>query len=420
MTTPQSAGPSAAAPVATLPWRTPLLVILAGCTIALLNFGTRSGFGLFLEPISAANGWGREVFALAIAIQTILWGFGQPFAGAFADRYGSGRVLAIGALFYAAGVALTAVSATPLMLNLTTGMLVGVGLAGTSFTVALAAIARMVAPEKRSWALGIGTAAGSMGQFLMVPLGQSFIAAFGWATALVLLSLFALAIVPLAFVLAGRAPEGSGPQQSMGEALKEAGVQKSYWLLISGFFVCGFHVSFIQTHLPAYIVDRGLDPATGAWALALVGLANVVGSYTAGVLGGKRSKKYLLSFIYGARAVVIAVFVLLPMTEISVLVFAFCMGLLWLSTVPLTSGLVAQIFGPRYMATLFGIVFFSHQVGGFLGVWLGGRLFDATGSYDVVWWISLGLGVFAAIVHWPIDERPLARLAPAPAAAAAG
>jgi predicted MFS family arabinose efflux permease len=276
----------------------------------------------------------------------------------------------------------------------------------------------MVPPEKRSWALGIGTAAGSMGQFLMVPLGQAFIAAFGTAFALILLSLFALAIAPLALVLAGKAPEGSGPQQSMGEALREAGVQKSYWLLIFGFFVCGFHVSFIQTHLPAYIVDRGLDPATGAWALALVGLANVVGSYTAGVLGGKHSKKYLLSFIYGARAVVIAVFVMLPMTQVSVLVFAFAMGLLWLSTVPLTSGLVAQIFGPRYMATLFGIVFFSHQVGGFLGVWLGGRLFDMTGSYDLVWWISMGLGIFAAIVHWPIDERPLARLSPAPAAAA--
>ncbi len=398
-----------------LTWRTPLLVIIVGCTIALLNFGVRSGFGLFLEPISAANGWGREVFAFAIAIQTVLWGFGQPFAGAIADRYGSGRVLAGGAVLYAFGVALTAYSTTPAVLNLTLGVLLGLGLAGTSFTVALAAIARMVPPEKRSWALGIGTAAGSLGQFLMVPLGQAFIAAYGWAFALILLSLFALAIVPLATVLAGKAPEGSGVQQSLSQALKEAGGQRSYWLLIFGFFVCGFHVSFIQTHLPAYIVDRGLDPATGAWALALVGLANVVGSYTAGVLGGKRSKKYLLSFIYGARAVVIAVFVMLPMTEISVLVFAFAMGLLWLSTVPLTSGLVAQIFGPRYMATLFGIVFFSHQVGGFLGVWLGGRLFDATGSYDIVWWISLGLGIFAAIVHWPIDERPLARVAPAPA-----
>ncbi len=405
MTSPRSIG-----------WRTPTLIILAGCAIALLNFGVRAGFGLFLEPISSANGWGREVFALAIAIQTVLWGLGQPFAGAFADKYGSGRVLAGGALFYAVGVALTAQASTPLLLNLTTGMLVGIGLAGTSFTVALAAIARMVSPERRSWALGIGTAAGSLGQFLMVPLGQSFIAAYGWMMALGLLSLFALAIAPLASVLAGKAPEAGGPQQSMGDALREAGVQRSYWLLIAGFFVCGFHVSFIQTHLPAYVVDRGLDPATGAWALALVGLANVIGSYTAGVLGGTRSKKYLLSFIYGARAVVITVFVLVPMSTASVLVFAFCMGLLWLSTVPLTSGLVAQIFGPRYMATLFGIVFFSHQVGGFLGVWLGGRLFDATGSYDVVWWISAALGIFSAIVHFPIDERPLVRAAqPSPA-----
>lgn len=408
MTTPSLAAPT---------WRTPMLVIIVGCVIALLNFGVRSGFGLFLEPISAANGWGREIFAFAIALQTVLWGFGQPFAGALADRYGSDRVLAVGAVLYAAGVALTAYASTPLMLNLTLGMLLGMGLAGTSFTVALAAIARMVPPEKRSWALGLGTAAGSMGQFLMVPLSQGFIAAYGWAFALLLLSLFALAIAPLATVLRGKTAENAGPKQSLSEALKEAGGQKSYWLLISGFFVCGFHVSFIQTHLPAYIVDRGLDPQTGAWALALVGLANVVGSYTAGVLGGKRSKKYLLSFIYGARAVVITIFVMMPMTQVSVLIFAFCMGLLWLSTVPLTSGLVAQIFGPRYMATLFGIVFFSHQVGGFLGVWLGGRLFDVTGSYDVVWWISAGLGIFAAIVHWPIDERPLVRVAPAAAAA---
>lgn len=400
---------------AALGWRTPLVVILAGCTIALLNFGVRSGFGLFMEPISSANGWGREVFALAIAVQTVLWGFGQPFAGAFADRYGSGRVLTIGALFYALGVALSSVSSTPGVLNVTMGVLVGIGLAGTSFTVALAAIARMVSPERRSWALGLGTAAGSLGQFLMVPLGEAFIAAYGWAFALILLSLFALAIIPLSTALAGKAPEGAGPKQSMGEALREAGGERSYWLLIAGFFVCGFHVSFIQTHLPAYVVDRGLDPRTGAWALALVGLANVIGSYTAGVLGGKRSKKYLLSFIYFARAIVITVFVLMPMTQLSVLIFAFCMGLLWLSTVPLTSGLVAQIFGPRYMATLFGIVFFSHQVGGFLGVWLGGLLFDLTGSYNIVWWISAGLGIFSAIVHFPIDERPLVRVAPASA-----
>jgi predicted MFS family arabinose efflux permease len=231
----------------------------------------------------------------------------------------------------------------------------------------------------------------------------------------VLLSLFALAIVPLSTALAGKTPETAGPKQSMGEALKEAGGERSYWLLIAGFFVCGFHVSFIQTHLPAYVVDRGLDPRTGAWALALVGLANVIGSYTAGVLGGKHSKKYMLSFIYFARAIVITVFVLMPMTQTSVLIFAFFMGMLWLSTVPLTSGLVAQIFGPRYMATLFGIVFFSHQVGGFLGVWLGGRLFDLTGSYDIVWWISAALGIFSAIVHYPIDERPLVRAAPASA-----
>jgi len=402
----------------TLFWRLPAFVIAAGCLIALLNFGVRSGFGLFLEPISSTYGWGREIFALTIGIQTILWGAAQPFAGALADRFGYGRVLAIGGMLYAAGVALTVTASTPQMLYLTTGVLVGLGLAGCSFTVALAGIARMVSPEKRSWALGLGTAAGSMGQFVMVPLGQAFIAAYGWSMALLLLSLFALAIIPLSSALAGKSVAAPGQQQSLGEALREAGGNRSYWLLIAGFFVCGFHVSFIQTHLPAFVVDRGLDPRTGAWALALVGLANIIGSYSAGVLGGKRSKKYLLSFIYGARAVVITGFVLLPMSTFTVYAFAFLMGLLWLSTVPLTSGLVAQIFGPRYMGMLFGVVFFSHQVGGFLGVWLGGRLFDITGSYDLVWWISAALGIFSAIVHWPINERPLARLSqPSPAQA---
>jgi predicted MFS family arabinose efflux permease len=291
-------------------------------------------------------------------------------------------------------------------------VLVGLGLAGASFAVVLAAASRMVPEERRSWALGVITAAGSLGQFLFAPLGQAFIGAYGWSTALVLLSLFALAVVPLAGALSGRpASTGVGREQTIREALAEAGRHRGYLFLTAGFFVCGFHVAFITVHLPPYLVDLGLSAGLGAWAIALVGLFNIVGSYTAGVLGGKHSKKYLLSSLYFARAVVIAAFVMLPPSAVTVLVFAAAMGLLWLSTVPLTSGLVAQIFGPRYMATLFGIVFFSHQVGAFIGVWLGGYLFDATGSYDVVWWLGVALGLAAALLHFPIDERRVPRLA---------
>jgi predicted MFS family arabinose efflux permease len=305
-----------------------------------------------------------------------------------------------------------AVTTTPLMFHMSAGVLVGLGLSGASFAVVLAAIGRMVSPEKRSLAFGIGTAAGSLGQFLMVPLGQAFLSAYGWSVALVLLSLFALLMVPLAGALTGRIESlGTMREQTLREALREAGGHSSYLYLTSGFFVCGFHVAFIQTHLPAYLTDAGIAAAVGAWALSLVGLFNIVGSYVSGMLGGRYSKKYLLSSLYLARAVAIAVFVLAPMSETSALVFASVMGLLWLSTVPLTSGLVAQMFGLRYMATLFGIVFFSHQMGAFIGVWLGGYLFDTTGSYDVVWWIGVALGVLAALLHFPIDERPVEQIA---------
>jgi MFS family permease len=398
-------------------WRTPALVVTAGCLIALLTFGVRAGFGLFLEPMSQDLGWGREVFAFAIAVQNLLWGLGQPFAGALADRYGSGRVLALGGLLYGLGVWLMAHAASPWELQLSAGVLVGLGLAGASFAIALAAMSRAVPEHKRSWVLGIGTAAGSLGQFLMVPLGQAFLGAYGWSTALVLLACGVLMVIPLAGVLQGRVDEGkSSPSaatvdQTLGEALREAGGHGGYWYLTSGFFVCGFHVAFIATHLPAYLVDNGIAPATAAWALALIGLFNVIGSYSAGILGGRYSKKYLLSSLYLTRAVAIAAFVLIPLSTLSVWMFAAAIGLLWLSTVPLASGLVAQIFGTRYMATLFGIVFLSHQAGAFLGVWLGGYLFDSTGSYGLVWWISVALGVIAAILHWPIDERRVARLA---------
>ena len=393
-------------------WRTPGLVLLAGSLLMIVTFGTRAGFGLFLAPMSSDLGWGREVFALAIAIQNLCWGACQPFAGALADRYGSGRTLALGTLLYAAGVLIMASTAAPLTLHLSAGVLVGLGLAGSSLGIVLAAVSRTVPEERRSRALGLVMAAGSLGQFLMVPLGQTLLGAFGWSTALLFLGLGVLLVTPLAVVLTGR-PEETGPSQSVVDALGEAGRHGSYWLLIAGFFVCGFHVAFIAAHLPAYITDLGFAPILGAWALALVGLFNVVGSYSSGVLGGRYSKKYLLSFLYFSRAALIAVFLLIPPTPTTVLVFAAIMGLLWLSTVPLTSGLVAQMFGPRYMGMLFGIVFFSHQVGSFLGVWLGGYLFDTTGSYDVVWWAGVALGVFAGLVHWPIRETRVARLAPA-------
>jgi len=392
-------------------WRTPTVIILAGCLIAVLSFGTRAGFGLWLEPMSAKFGWGREVFALSMAIQNLVWGMGQPFAGALADRYGSARVLAAGGALYTCGVALMAYSPTPLMLHLSAGVMVGLALSGASFAIVLAAFGRMVPEEKRSRALGIGTAAGSMGQFLLVPVSQLLLTELGWQNALIVLSLFPLLVIPLAMALAGKAEyTGAGPDQSLTAAIREASRHRGYWLLVAGFFVCGFHVAFIQVHLPAYITDLGMEASIGAWAIAFVGLFNIIGAYYSGVLGGTFSKKYLLSLLYTSRAVIIAIYVLVPPTVTTTLVFASFMGLLWLSTVPLTSGIVAQVFGPRYMGMLFGFVFLSHQVGAFLGVWLGGKLYDATGSYDVVWWLSVGLGILAAIVHFPINEKSVPRL----------
>lgn len=384
------------------------LIVASGCLVVLIGFGLRASFGLFLTPMSEANGWGREVFALAIALQNLMWGVTQPFAGAIADRYGSGRVIAVGGLLYVAGMFLMANSTTPLMLHISQGLLIGMALSGTTFAVVLAALARAVPEEKRSWALGIGTAAASLGQFLLVPLGQAFLSAYGWSTALILLGVTAVAMAPLARALTGR-PETKGPQQSFGEALTEARGHRGYWFLTGGFFVCGFHLAFIATHLPAYLTDGGLSSSLGASVLATVGLFNIFGAYYSGILGGRYSKKYLLSALYFVRSIVIAIFIFLPLTNLSALLFGAALGVLWLSTVPLTSGLVGQIFGPRYMATLFGIVFLSHQLGSFLGVWLGGRLFDTTGSYDLVWWISIALGVLSSVLHWPIDERPVVR-----------
>jgi len=398
-------------------WRLPIgVIVVCGCLIGIISFGARAGFGLFLTPISQELNWGREIFAFSIAIQNLIWGACQPLAGALADKYGSGRVIAFGAVVYAAGVALMAYSSEPWQMHMTAGVLVGLGTAFASFMIVMASIARRVKPKWRSLVLGIATASGSIGQFTMVPLGQAFLKAYGWHTALLLIAAIVLLVVLLAGTVTGKGGPTPGVRdQSVREAFGEAFKHRSYNLLVAGFFVCGFHVAFILVHMPAYIVDRGLPPETGAVALAMVGLFNIVGSLTAGYVGGKFSKKYSLAAIYLARSIAIALFITLPISEFSVYAFAGAMGLLWLSTVPLTSGLVSQFFGLRYMGMLFGFVFFSHQIGSFLGVWLGGMLYDKTGTYDVVWWLSIALGVAAAIVHFPIREAPVARLAAAPA-----
>ena len=393
-------------------WRTPLLVILAGCLIAMVGFGVRSIFGLFLEPMTVAKGWDRETFALAMAIQNLLWGLGVPVAGAIADRFGPARVMTLGALVYGAGVWGMAESDSALALHVFGGVLTGLGVAFTAFSLALASMAKVVGPERRSLALGLGTAAGSFGQVVFSPLGQAMIAQFGWQPALLILAASALVIIPLALILPSD-PGTKGEvvaEQSIGQALREAGGHSGYVLLTLGFFVCGFHVAFITVHFPAYAKDLGLGAEVGAYSIAIVGLFNIIGSFLSGAAGQRWSKKYGLSVIYIARAVAITALLLAPKTEVTLYLFSAVMGILWLSTVPLTTGIVAQVFGVRYMATLFGIVFLSHQVGSFLGVWLGGRLYDATGSYDSMWWAGVALGLLAAVVHLPINEKPLARL----------
>jgi predicted MFS family arabinose efflux permease len=390
--------------------RATVIAIACGAFILLLSFGIRSSFGLFLQPMSLDLGWGREVFALAMAIQNLLWGVSQPFVGAIADKWGTARTVLGGGLLYALGVYLMSTTASPPELYLSAGVLIGFALSGTSFGVILAAVGRSVPAERRSIALGITTAVGSLGQFLLPPIGQAFLSAYGWQTTLLLLALGSLAMVLAAGGVRGRVATASTREQTIREALDEASRHSGYLYLTAGFFVCGWHVAFIAVHLPAYLADGGLSPEIAAWCLALVGLCNVVGSYVAGVLGGRLSKKYCLSFLYTARSVLILAFITLPLSAASALAFSAIIGLLWLSTVPLTSGLVAQIFGPRYMATLFGIVFLSHQIGSFLGIWLGGYLYDTYGSYDVIWWLSIALGLIAALLHWPIDERAVPRL----------
>lgn len=394
--------------------RTALIVIISGCLISAVGFGARSSLGLFLEPLSSARGWSRETFGLALALQNLFWGLGLPLAGMLADKWGASRVIAAGALVYATGLFFMGLVESPFLLYLSAGILSGLGIAFSAFSLALAVMVRMVGPERRSFILGLGTAAGSLGQVVFSPLSQGFINSLGWASALGLLALIVLSMVPLAFILPGNSSGIKHKQteidQSLRDALGEAFAHRGFVLLTTGFFVCGFHVAFITVHFPAYISDLGLAPSIGAWSLSLIGLCNIAGSFLAGFVGQAFSKKYSLSAIYILRALLITILLLSPKTPMLILCFAASMGILWLSTVPLTTGIIAQVFGIRYMATLFGIVFLSHQIGSFLGVWLGGVLYDATGSYDGMWWAGVILGLAAAAIHLPINEKPLPRL----------
>ena len=395
-------------------WRTPAVVLLCGGTILTLAMGTRQGFGLFLQPMTLDHGWSRETFAFAMALQNLIWGVSQPFFGMIADRKGAGRVLATGAVLYTIGLILMAVSGTGSQFALATGLFIGLAQGCTTFSIVFGVVSRIFPPERRSIALGLCSAAGSFGQFAMLPYTGSLISNFGWFNALLILSVSAALIAPLASALVetSKSP-GAVATQSVGEAVREAFGHKSFLLLTAGYFVCGFQLAFITVHFPAYLGDRGLSANVGMMALALVGLFNIFGSFASGALGAKYTKKYLLSSIYFTRSIVIALFVFSPVTEGSVYLFSAAIGLLWLSTVPLTNGVIGGIFGVAYMSTLSGFVFLSHQIGSFTGVWLGGYLFDHTGSYRVVWLISIALGIFAALVNLPIQERAIVR-APAP------
>lgn len=391
------------------------IAIASACVLLALNFGLRSSMGFFMAPVSAEFGYGREVFAFALALQNLCWGLFQPAAGAIADRFGTVKTVMMGTLLYALGLYVTATTESIQGLNLGAGLFMGMGIAATGFGVVLPAMARMVSPEKRSFALGLGSAAGSAGQLMVVPVAQSFIAGYGWITALLLMAACAM----LMMVLASPLKDASAPdsqtgtpakKQTMSEALREACTYSHYWLLVAGFFVCGFQLAFITVHMPAFLSDRGFASDVAVASLSLIGLFNIFGCLLSGSWSGKYSKAKLLTGIYALRAVSIAAFMYFPMSAYSVYAFSIITGLLWLATVPPTSGLVAQMFGLPFMGLLYGIVFLSHQLGSFSGVWLGGYLFDMTGSYDVVWWAACAIAVVTALLHLWIDERPVERL----------
>ncbi|MES2879419.1 MAG: MFS transporter [Pseudomonadota bacterium] len=387
-------------------------VLACGAAIVTLSMGIRHGFGLWLQPVTQSQGWSRETFAFAIAIQNLAWGLSGIFAGMLADRFGAFKVVVGGALLYALGLIGMAHATTPFMFSMTAGVLIGMAQAGTTYAVIYGVIGRNVPALKRSWAMGIAAAAGSFGQFLMVPTEGFLISSFGWQDALVILGMAALMMMPLAWGL--REPGFAGGsiirrEQTILEALREAFKYRSFQLLMAGYFVCGFQVVFIGVHMPSYLKDHGLSPQVASYALALIGLFNVFGTYAAGVLGQRMQKKNILAFIYFSRAIAISVFLLVPLSPLSVYIFSGVMGLLWLSTVPPTNATVAQIFGVAHLSMLSGFVFFSHQIGSFMGVWLGGYLYDRTGSYDLVWYIAIALGVLAALVNLPIQEQSIIR-----------
>jgi MFS family permease len=395
----------------------PEFIVLAGCLIALITFGPRATSGLFQIPMTTEYGWGRDIFGLAIALQNLLWGVGQPFAGAVADRFGTLRVLCVGALMYAAGLVVMAYATTPGVLHIGAGVLIGFGLAGCSFNLVLGAFSKLLPESWRPMGFGAATAAGSFGQFLFPPIGNILIDSFGWHQALVIFSFSVLLVMPLSLALAtrssGNQPTSAGPApapgQSIRQALTEAFQHRSYVLLVLGFFTCGFQLAFITAHLPAYLKDAGLSAAVGGWTLAVIGLANAVGSLTAGWLTTRMSKRWLLAWIYFGRSIAITGFILLPPSPTTSILFGITIGLLWLSTIPPTSSLVMLMFGTKYMAMLYGFAFFSHQVGGFLGVWLGGLLYEIYGNYSLVWWLSVALGLASAAINLPIVERPVDR-----------
>ena len=396
----------------------PEIIIAAGCLIAILSFGPRSAIGVFQLPILASNKWGSDTFSFAMAIQYLLWGAGQPFAGYLTDRFGSRVVLAGGTLLYAVGLALMSLSTTPLALDLSAGVLIGFGLSGCSFNMVISAFTKLLPIERQPLAFGLGTGAGSLGQFLFSPLAGGLVGAFGWQQTLILFALLVLAIIPLTSLVAST-PSGSakaraathGPEQTSWQAIREALAHRSYVLVTLGFFTCGFQLAFVTVHFQKYVVEAGLSPQVGYWAFALVGIFNIVGSMSSGWASGRMPRRYVLSFIYLARSLVTLAFIVMPPTAFSTYMFGALSGLLWLSTVPPTSSLVGTMFGPRHFAMLFGFSFFSHQVGGFTGLMLAGILREQTGSYAVVWWLSIALGVFSAIVNLPVSEKPAPRAA---------
>ena len=390
------------------------IAIILACVLLAINFGFRSSLGLFLKPVSETFGYGREIFAFSLALQNLLWGLSQPLAGAFADKFGTTRVIVVGSILYSLGLYVTATADSFISLHIGAGILIGMGIAGTGLGVVLPAMARMVRPERRAFALGVGTAAGSAGQFFFIPVAREFLVAYGWQIALIIMAVGALSMILFAPVFRGDAKSNinidNEPSQNLKQALSEASNLIHYWLLIAGFFVCGFQLAFITVHMPSYLADKGFDSSIAAISLSIIGLCNIVGSLVSGHLSGIYSKKWILTFIYAARSIVIVLFLIIPISTLTIYAFSFATGLLWLATVPPTSGLVAQMFGLRFMGTLYGIVFLNHQIGSFTGVWLGGYLFDTTGSYNQVWWWAAIIAAITAIIHIFIDERPIKRL----------